>query len=72
MIDGIAEHKQRASHMLLDGIEKDVHTLLSFIDQQQVQIENYQSKLDFLIEHRDIIMATKDVVFGGQTRVKNR
>ena len=32
MIERIAEHKQRAAHMLLDGIEKDVDTLLSFID----------------------------------------
>lgn len=58
--------------MLLDTIEKDIETLLQFIVQQQVQIENYRSKLNYLIESRDIISATKDVVFGGQNRVKNR
>lgn len=58
--------------MILDTIEKDVQTLLTFINQQQVQIESYKSKLNYLIESRDIISATKDVVFGGQSRVKKR
>ena len=58
--------------MLIDAIEKDVDTLLQFIQQQHEQIEAYKVKLETLIEQREIVAATKDVVFGGQKRVKKR
>lgn len=50
---------------MIDAVEKDVDTLLQFILQQQDQIQSYGLKLETLIEQRDVVAATKDVVFGG-------
>ena len=56
--------------MLLESVEKDVGTLLNFVNQQQEQLKSMQVKLETLIEQRDIVNATKDVVFGGMKRIK--
>lgn len=58
--------------MLLESVEKDVGTLLNFVNQQQEQLKSMQVKLETLIEQRDIVNATKDVVFGGQKRIRQQ